>query len=468
MAGTSINGVGSGIDIDSIVTSLVNAQKTPKQNQITNQKSTANTQLSAVGTLKSALETFQSALEKLNDSSSSSFAGLAVKSSNTDALTAQLGTGAAAGTYKIEVKSLATSSKVATQYIDKSATFGSGTLTLTQGSSSYKVNVSSGASLSDIRDSINTQLKSNGITANIITDANGPRLVLSSSVTGAGSDISVAASGDSSLSVLNIDGANTQASATAGGYISAPAANAEYTIDGLEMSSSTNSIKSAISGVEFDLVAEGKSTITVDTNTDGLKSSVQSFVDAYNTLMTSINSLTKVTTTTDSDGNPTTSSAALASDSMTRSLLNTLRSELVGSSSNGGTIKLLSQLGVSTQNDGTLEVDSDKLDAALEKNFASVQGFFTGTGGLLDRMSSSLDVYTKSNGLLDQRKASLNDTLSDLATQQTALDNRMDKLTTTLMAKYNAMDSLVAQLNATSSSVLTTLNALNNKNSSSS
>lgn len=469
MAGTSINGVGSGIDIDSIVTSLVNAQKTPKQNQITNQKSTANTQLSAIGSLKSALDTFQSALEKLNDTSSSNaFAGLAVKSSNADSLTAALGTGATAGTYQIEVKSLATSSKVATQYIDSSTSFGSGTLNITQGSSSYNVSISAGASLSDIRDSINTQLKSSGITANIITDANGPRLVLGSTVTGAGSDISVAASGDSSLSVLNIDGVNTQASATSGGYVSAKAANAEYTIDGLSMSSSTNSIKNAISGVEFDLVAKGTSTLTVDTNTDGLKSSVQSFVDAYNALMTSINSLTKVTTTTDSDGNPTTSSAALASDAMTRTMLNTLRSELVGSSSNGGTIKLLSQLGVSTQNDGTLKVDSDKLGAALEKNAASVEGFFTGSGGLLERMGNSLNVYTQSNGLLDQRKDTLNDTLSDLATQQSALDTRMDKLTTTLMAKYNAMDTLVAQLNATSSSVLTTLNALNNKSNSSS
>ncbi|MBG6288056.1 flagellar filament capping protein FliD [Pseudomonas nitroreducens] len=466
MAGTSINGVGSGYDIDSIVTSLVNAQKAPKQSQITNQKTATNTTLSGIGSLKSALSTFQTALSKLNDSSSNSFAGLAVKSSNADALTATLGTGAAAGTYKIEVKNLATSSKVATQYIDKAATFGAGTLSISQGSSTYKVSVAAGASLSDIRDSINSQLKSSGITANIITDSNGPRLVLGSSVTGAGSDISIATTGDSSLGVLKIDGAGTKASATTGGYVDEPAKNASYTIDGLEMSSSVNKITSAISGVEFDLVDVGKSTVTVDTNTDGLKTSVQSFVDAYNALMTSINSLTKITNTMDADGNPTTSAASLASDAMTRTLLNTMRSELVGSSTEGGSIKLLSQLGISTKTDGTLAVDSDKLDKALEQNFASVQGFFTGSGGLLSRMSGNLDAYTKTNGLLDQRTSALNGTLSDLADQQTKLTDRMDKLTTTLMAKYNAMDSLVAQLNATKSSVLTTLNALNKTSSS--
>lgn len=464
MAGTSINGVGSGYDIDSIVTALVNAQKAPKSNQIATQKTATNTTLSGIGSLQSALDTFQTAMGKLNDANS--FAGLAVKSSNTDALTATLGTGAAAGTYAIDVESLATSSKVATQYIDKSATFGAGKLTITQGSSTYNVTVKAGASLSDIRDSINTQLKDQGLTANIITDASGPRLVLGSSVTGAGSDISVSTSGDSSLDVLKIDGAGTKASATAGGYVSAPAANAKYTIDGLEMSSSVNKISSAISGVELNLVATGKSTVTVDTNTDGLKTSIQSFVSAYNALITSVNSLTKVTNTTDSSGNPTTTAASLASDSMTRNLLNTLRTQLVGSSADGGSIKLLSQLGISTKTDGTLEVDDTKLDKALEKNFASVQGFFTGDGGLLNRMSSSMDVYTKSNGLLDQRKAALNDTLSDLADQSTKLDNRMTKLTDTLMAKYTAMDTLVAQLNATKSSVLTTLNALNKTSSS--
>ncbi|MDH1010610.1 flagellar filament capping protein FliD [Pseudomonas nicosulfuronedens] len=464
MAGTSINGVGSGYDIDSIVTALVNAQKAPKSNQIATQKTATNTTLSGIGSLQSALDTFQTAMGKLNDANS--FAGLAVKSSNTDALTATLGTGAAAGTYAIDVESLATSSKVATQYIDKSATFGAGKLTITQGSSTYNVTVKAGASLSDIRDSINTQLKDQGLTANIITDASGPRLVLGSSVTGAGSDISVSTSGDSSLDVLKIDGAGTKASATAGGYVSAPAANAKYTIDGLEMSSSVNKISSAISGVELNLVATGKSTVTVDTNTDGLKTSIQSFVSAYNALITSVNSLTKVTNTTDSSGNPTTTAASLASDSMTRNLLNTLRTQLVGSSADGGSIKLLSQLGISTKTDGTLEVDDTKLDKALEKNFASVQGFFTGDGGLLNRMSSSMDVYTKSNGLLDQRKAALNDTLSDLADQSTKLDNRMTKLTETLMAKYTAMDTLVAQLNATKSSVLTTLNALNKTSSS--
>ncbi|WP_280346244.1 flagellar filament capping protein FliD [Pseudomonas sp. BN607] len=462
--GTSINGVGSGYDIDTIVSALVSAQKAPKQSQIDKATTSASTTLSAIGTLKSALSKFQTAMEDLSENSS--FTGLTAKSSNEEALTAKVGAGAATGTYVIKTTSIATSSKVATRYIDTGTTFEAGTLSVKQGSgAATTIKVAAGASLSDIRDSINTQLKSSGITANIISDSEGQRLVLSSTKTGEGTDISITSSTDA-LKALTIDGSGTQASDDVGGFVVAPAADAVYTIDGLSMKSATNEITTAISGVEFTLLEDDtKATITVDTNTDGLKESINTFVDAYNTLMASIKSLTKVTSTTDDDGNATTSAAALTSDSSVRNIVSGLRNQLISSSTDGGTIKLLSQLGVSTQNDGTLAVDEDKLDAALETNAASVEGFFTGSGGLLTRMSSALDLYVADDGLLDKRTDTLNDTLSDLAEQQTALDRRITKYEATMYSKYNAMDTLIAQLKSTSSSVMTTLNALNNASS---
>lgn len=462
--GTSVNGVGSGIDIDSIVSAQVSAQKAPKQSQIDKATTKATTSLSAIGTLKSALEKFQKSMEDLAENSS--FTGMTAKSSNEEALTAKVGAGAASGTYVIKTTSIATSSKVATQYVSTGTTFGAGTFTITQGSGSpTTIKVASGATLSDIRDSINTQLKDSGITANIISDSEGQRLVLSSATTGEGTDISLSTS-STTLESLKIDGVNTQASDTAGGYVVAPAADAVYTIDGLSMKSSTNEITTAISGVEFTLLEDdSKATITVDTNTDGLKESITSFVDSYNSLMSTIKTLTTVTSSTDDDGNATTTAAALTSDSTVRNIVSGLRNQLISNSGDGGTIKLLSQLGVSTQNDGTLSIDDDELEAALEKNAASVEGFFTGTNGLLTRMSTSLDIYADDDGLLDQRTDSLNDTLSNLSKQQTNLDRRIEKYEATMYAKYNAMDTLVAQLTATSDSVMTTLNALNNASS---
>lgn len=456
-SGISSTGLGTGLDIDSIVSALVKAQTSAKQNQIDNLTSSYTTQLSAVGTLKSALSTFQLAVASLN--SADSFSGLAATSSDSDVATATVDSSATAGSYSLEVSQLATSSKVASQYVDASTSYGAGKLKLSQGDSTYTVSIAAGASLSDIRDSINKLSSTSGISANIITDSTGSRLVLSSTTTGSGTDISVTTSGDSSLSALSIDGTAAYSSSS-GGYLT-QATDAQYTLDGLSMTSSSNTVSSAVSGVTFELAATGSATVSVATNTEALTTNIQSFVDAYNTLMTTISSLTSVTTTTDEDGNTSSSTGALTSDSMTRSLVNGLRNQMVNLSSGSGSLVVLSQLGITSNKDGTLSVDSSKLSSGLSTYASDVQSFFTGSDGFLKGMYNAVEQYSKTDGLLDQKEDSINSTLSSLTTQQTDLDTRTAKLTEILYAKYNAMDTLVAQLNATSSSVLTTLNALN-------
>lgn len=469
MAGISFSGLGSSVDTKSIVSALVNAEKAPKQNQIDTQTQKANTTLSAIGSLKSALETFQSAVKKLN--SESAFIGLTAKSSNEKTVTVTSSAGAVNGSYSLDVKNLATSSKVATQVMAAGVTTAdAGKLTITQGSasgtgSSYDVDIPAGSSLSEVRDAINQQLQSKGITANILTDSSGSRLVLSSTTTGAGTDLSIT-TGDSALTAFAVDG-TTQVKDANGklvsGFVEARPVDASFTVDGLEMTSSSNTLDKTISGLTLTLSGVGTSTVSVSTDTDGLKKSVQTFVDAYNALMQTTSSLTKVSSTVASDSSSTTA-AALTGDATVRSLLSDIRNELtnVQNSSTGG-ISMLSQLGIMTKQDGTLEVDSAKLDKALTENYSAVAGFFTGDSGLLKRLDSRVDSYTQSKGILDSRKISLQTTLDSLTDQQSALDLRIEKLEETLNAKYNAMDSLVAQLNATSTSLMTTLNALNNK-----
>ncbi|PWU30176.1 flagellar cap protein FliD [Pseudomonas sp. RW407] len=450
-------GLGSGLDIDSIVSALVKAQTSAKQTQITNLTKSSTTQLSAVGSLKSALSTFQLAVATLN--TADSFSGLKATSSDDTKATATASASATAGTYTLEVDKLATASKVASQYVGSSDKFGAGRLTLSQGSSNYYVTVSAGDSLSTIRDNINKLSSTSGISANIVTDSSGSRLVLSSTTTGAGTDISVKASGDSTLGKLAIDGSAAYSSST-GGYL-VQAGDAEFKLDGLSMTSSSNTLDKAVSGVTFNLLATGSSTVTVATNTDDLTANIQKFVDAYNTMIKSISSLTDITTTTNEDGTTSTSAGPLSSDATTRTLLNSLRNEFVNLSSSSGTLQVLSQLGITSQKDGTLSVDSSKLSKGLETYSGNIQSFFTGSDGFLKRMYNAVDSYAKTNGILDQQTDSINSTISSLKKQQTDLDDRTAKLTDILYAKYNAMDSLVAQLNATSSSVMTTLNALN-------
>ncbi|MFJ3431267.1 MULTISPECIES: flagellar filament capping protein FliD [Pseudomonas] len=452
MASSTITGVGSGFDTIGIVKALVDAEKAPKQSQITAQQKDTTIQLSAVGTVKASLETYRAAIAKLN--SVSSFNGLAATSSDEKISKVTIDDKASSGVYALDVSKLATSSKITSKVFEggTSSVVNSGseptTLTISQSGENYNVSVPAGATLQQTREAINTQLQSKGISANVLTDANGSRLVIGSQTTGKGTDITI--SGDSELST---------------GYDAGKApVNAEYTIDGIAMESSSNKVTSAISGVTLELIDTKASTITVASNTATLKTSVQSFVSAYNALLTSINTQTKVTATGDA---ATTTSGALTGDASMRQLVNGIRNELLqnsGSSSMGN----LSQMGISTdQKTGLLTLDDKKWDAAVATPNGAIEiaKVFTGDTGLVARMTKATDSYVGTTGLLASRVTDLNTKLTDLTTQQADLDRRMESMKTSLTSKYTAMDTLIAKINASSSSIMTTLNSLNNPKS---
>ncbi|MEC4167130.1 flagellar filament capping protein FliD [Pseudomonas sp. MS-1(2024)] len=452
MASSTITGVGSGFDTIGIVKALVDAEKAPKQSQITAQQKDTTIQLSAVGTVKASLETYRAAIAKLN--SVSSFNGLTASSNDEKISKVTIDDKASSGKYALNVTQLATASKITSKVFEggASASVNSSeqdqTLTISQSGDSYDVKIPAGATMQQTRDAINTQLQSKGISANVLTDANGSRLVIGSQTTGKGTDITV--SGDSELAT---------------GYDAGkPPMNAEYTIDDIAMESSSNKITSAISGVTLELLDTKASTITVASNTDTLKTSVQSFVSAYNALLTSINTQTKVTATGDA---ATTTAGALTGDASMRQLVNGLRGELL---QNSGTSSVgnLSQMGISTdQKTGLLTLDDTKWKAAVATPNGAIEiaKVFTGDTGLIIRMTKATESYVGSSGLLAARATDLNTKLTTLTTQQADLDRRMESMKSTLTAKYTAMDGLIAKINASSSSIMTTLNSLNNPKS---
>ncbi|HDS0918728.1 TPA: flagellar filament capping protein FliD [Pseudomonas putida] len=449
MASATITGLGSGLKIDEIVAALTAAEKAPKQAQINTQTQKATTSLSAIGTVKSALDTYRSAIAKLN--TATSFNGLSGTSSDKAVANITIADGVSTGTYSLEVTQLASASKISTQvYSGASAVINSSgqaqTLTIGQGDTTYSVNIADGATLQQTRDSINSQLQSKGVTANIVTDASGSRLVFSSTKMGAGTELTLGGSSDLAVDTKTI----------------AVPQNAKYKLDGLELESASNSVTDAVSGVNIELVKEGKVSLSVSNNTDTLKTSVQSFITAYNALMTSINSVTKVTA--GADGSSTTG-AALTGDATMRSMVNSIRSELTRSVGEGG-LKTLSQLGINTvQKTGLLELNETKWNDAVKTHAADISDLFTGKEGLLTRMTTATEGYAKTGGILASRQTSLTAQLKELESSQEALDRRIESLTETLTKKYNAMDTLVAQLKASSDSVMTTLNALNKSNS---
>ncbi|MNF80109.1 Flagellar hook-associated protein 2 [compost metagenome] len=336
-----------------------------------------------------------------------------------------------------------------------------GTLTISQGlsateSKDYTIDVPPGATLQSVRDSINTKYQSSGLTANIVTDKFGSRLVVGSTNTGEFSDISL--KGIPELTVSGKTLMSTTPDENSAGTIGALAQDAKFTVDGLAMTSRSNTVDKAISGLSLTLNGTGPSTVTVATNNDGLKASIQKFVDAYNAVVNAITSLT--TPGVDSDGNP--KSAALTGDSLPRSILGQMRGPLseVGT---GDKLTVLSQLGITTnQKTGALDFNGTKFTAAMndKKLGGEVQALFSGDNGLLNRMSKAITPYTETGGILETRTTNLNKTKARLATEQAALDRRIDTLTAVLTKKYNDMDSLVGKLKATASNITSMFEAM--------
>jgi len=462
MAGSTVSGIGSNIDTQAIVKSLVDAERVPKQTQINTQTQKATTTLSSIGKIQAALDAFRGALD--NMTANSSFTGLTGSSSDEKTATMKADNTASNGSFRLIVDTLAQASKLSTKTFPSGAssvvntTGKPTTLTITQSGKDFDVSIPAGATLQQVRDSINTQFATAGLSANVLTDSNGSRLILTSTTMGTGSDLTL--SGNSGLD--------------AGSTVVDVPQDAKYSIDGIPATSKSNDITNALSGVSIKLLAvstdKANSTdippaknvtlITVSTNTATLKSGVKGFVDTYNALLTAMNTETKLVK--NADGSFT--APALANDATMRSLQNSLRNEF-NALSGTGTLKSLAQFGISSDsNTGLLTMDDKKWDAAAKTNAADINSMFTGKTGMLARMKAATDDYAKpATGILAARSTTLSDSLNDLVKQQSTLDDRMTALQKSLQDKYNAMDSLVAQIRQQSNNILGTLNALNNQ-----
>jgi flagellar hook-associated protein 2 len=468
MAG--ISGIGSGVDIDAIVRATVAAERAPKQTQLDRLDKASAAQLSGLGSLRSALESLGTTLSTLN--TASAFNKQLVSSSAPTVFTATASGNLPVGSFNLQIEQLAAGSKVALQATTAGDTFSSGVLTISAGANSLNVTVEAGKNqLTDIRDAINTAGLTQGISASIISDASGPRLVLSSSNTGAGNDISVTAvedgitSGTAALTTLVFDPLVTTTrpdSLTGAAGIINAAQSAMFSVDGLSVVKDTNNIDDVISGVTINLlsaqsatdIAAGKTVdINISQDKGAVRANLQKFVDAYNKLIDTTSQLTSVIKVGE-DKQPLV--GPLLGDSSIRNLQASLRKELTALGGSEG-LRSLGELGITTQKDGKLGIDTVKLDAALDKNFDKVASYLTGDKGLMGRLAEATKPFNSSGGLLDQRQKGLQTTLSGITKQREALDLRIAQVQARLYKQYNAMDQLVGQLRATSESLTSQL-----------
>ena len=459
-----ITGIGSGLNIDAIVTAMVNAEKAPKEAQLARLEKSTTTKFSALGQLKGALSEFQTALKTLSDFSL--FEKRTASSSDAKVLTVAATKNALPGTYRVEVERLATASKVASAAVGSDFSSGAGEETfvvkLGAADAGTEVRIAAGSDLASTRDQLNAALKDKGISVNIVSNpgTGESRLVYSSSKTGAGEDVIVTGSGN--LDALKVDGTQALNSTdpASAGYIT-QAADAEFSIDGLALTSPSNSVTGAIPEVTLELLAKTEAdkplTVSIGQNTAEVTDAVNKFVEAYNKLIKTSNQLTSVVPVGDGK-EPVV--GGLVGDATVRNVLSAVRNQLVNPVNGQGDLRVLADLGITTEKDGTLKVDADKLKVAVEGNFEAVGAFFAGETGLMNRLDRSIDGFIKTGGVLEQRMNGLQSTIKDIDKQKENLNLRIDKVQARLYAQFNAMDMLVGQLKQTSDRLTQSLASL--------
>lgn len=437
-------GVGSGLDIDSLVSALTEAEMSAANSRITREKESVSAQVSAVASMKSSLAIFQASL--LSFTTSSNYGTRSVTSSDTDLLTARVGADAVNGSYKVIVKQLATAQQlISTSFAGGStANVGYGQLTIGVGDDSFTVDIdSTSATLADIRDAINDASGNSSVSASLIYGSNGSaRLALTSTATGADNTIEITASGgDGGLSALTYGAGNTTHYTE-----EQEALDAIISIAGEDYTSSSNTISDAIDGITLNLQdADENTTVTIKVadDPDNMVSLVKDLITAYNTMQASLKSLGSYDAATGTAG-------ALLGDPLYNGITRQISRALIDPVSGIGSIySSLSSLGVTTTASGQLTVDEDKLSAALSADFTAVTKVITGNNGLMSRLNTLMDDALSSNGAIAARDATLDSRQESIDEQQELIDLRTAKVQQRYLAKFNAMDTLLARLNNT-------------------
>lgn len=445
MASVSSLGVGSGLDLESMVTKLMSAERAPID-VLTTKITSTQAKISLFGALSTKLSALQTAADTLQFPSR--LAATKATSGDTSIVTATTAFGAATGTYGIEVTQLAAAQKSFTQEYSAGTTFAPGSLSFTvAGAPATSIDLNdpgkTSYTLDEVRDKINAAKI--GVTATVVnTSSGGQRMILTSDNSGAANGFSLTSGLTASGGQPNLDGANFDT--TTPGLARATAQDGLIKIDGIEVSSTTN-VFTNIAGLSITankVSTPGVSTsLKVETDNDKIVSAVKSLVDAYNGIASTIKSNSAYNSTTKTAQPLNGDFAARTIASGLSGTLSTVPTEL-----STATYKTLSQLGVSISQTGQLTLDETKLRQALSKAPSDVLTTLQAYG---KAFSDSASGILNTDGVLTKRVSSLNDAVKIYTNSQAALEVRMVAIEKRFRAQFAAMDALVAQFKSTSS-----------------
>lgn len=462
----AVTGTGSGLDIDGLVASLVAAEQVPAEARLNAREASLTSLSTSFSSAKSAVSDFEAAANKL--ALASTFSQFTTSSSDTTKATISATSSASLGSYQLAVTNLASAQTLASgTFSATSDTLGTGTLTIAIGTPSYSGSTyssftqtssvditidSSNNTLAGVRDAINNA--GAGVNASILKNGDDYQLLLVSEETGLSKSMSLSVSDseggdtdDSGLSRLAFNSSGSQLTQYAAG------ANANFSINGLAVSSASNTVTDVIDGVTLNLLSATSSAITIDvkTDTDTIVADVQAFVDKYNAYAILFKDLTKYDATTGSAG-------VLQGDSTARSVMSQIRSEL-GKSVTGltGSYRSLSDVGISIDKSGVMTFTPSAFKTAFAAAPTEVAGVFASTTvsgtaveGVAEKLETLMEGFLVSTtGIFDSRISSLNTQLSAITDDRADLARRMQSLEDRYFAQLNAMDTLLAEIQTT-------------------
>lgn len=476
----SSTGIGSGLNVSDILDRLMAVEQRPLD-LLQTQAGTLNTRLSNVGKLQGY---FAALRDKANALTAPTlWSGTTATSTDSAAVKVSTGANAAAGSYAVNVSRLAVGQTVTSSALGTAtSTLGEGTLsielgswgagspaggfTAKTGSAPVVVNIGAGeTSLGAIRDKINSAAA--GVTASLVTDASGTRLSLRSAATGAENAFRITAAetspdGDeaSGLSALGYDASAT----TPPMQRTMSAANAELTVNGIALSSASNTLANVVDGLTLTLqkTTPADVDVSVASDTPQVKTAITELVEAFNTLAGFIRAQTAYNADSKSAG-------ALQGDQSTLALQSQLRAVLNQGSSASATWQRLSDIGLAIKSDGTLETNAAKLDNALG-NLPELKKLLAGDGsisaemGFVRRFKNLADAALGSSGVFESRNASIRASVQRNASAQDAMEQRLEKTRARLQAQYSALDTKMATLNNLSSYMTQQIAQMGNSN----
>lgn len=451
MATITSAGVGSGLDLESIISATLDAENIPKLQSFQEKDTRLNIELSAVGAVKSSLSSFEDVIEKLSDIENfNKRTATATQPDSGDLISVSATSDATSGDFDIEVMQLAQGSRAVSAdgvYSDPTdvVSGSGGNLTIGAGSESFTVAIAAGATLEEVREAINDAGDNFGVSVNIINTGGATpssKLVFTSSETGTGNDLTVT-SDTSELDAIS----TTAFGGGAGGLTIAAedvARDAIIEIDGITVNSATNTFKDAIQDITITALKESEAgetaRLNVDVDKEGVEELIEEFVTAFN------NAIGTIDYHTETNG-------GLYGDSTMRSLSNGLINTLSSTVSGAGDYQTLYDVGLGLSKDGVLEKDSlvRSLTDALTENYDGVGTIFAGENGIASQFEAFLENYLDGSGALKSREDSINADIRDLENDVANHEYRMEQLEVTLRQKYSALDVLIAEMQASSS-----------------